>query len=137
MVAKRKAEFTVRTQQFSTNQLLNRRQFVVVVDHANWNGTVPNKKVQEQLAKLYKVPEVDQVAVFNMKPQFGGGKTIGFGVIYDDMASMKRYEPNYRLVRKGMGKKRAVARKSQKERKNRAMKVRGVKKGKAAVPKKK
>jgi small subunit ribosomal protein S24e len=135
MVAKRKAEFTVRTQQFTTNPLLNRRQFVVVVDHAAWNGTVPNKKVRAELAKLYKVSDEQQVSVFGMKTNFGGGQTRGFGLIYDDVASMKRLEPNYRLVRLGQGRKRQVARKSLKERKNRAKKERGANKGKTAVGK--
>ena len=136
MPAKRKAEFGVRTLQFKTNKLLNRKQFMVVVDHPNWNGTVPNKKVEEQLAKLYKVADPLQVAVFGMKTQFGGGETRGFGLIYDDVASMKRLEPNYRLVRQGLGRKRQVARKSLKERKNRAKKDRGAAKGKAKVAKK-
>ena len=135
MPVKRKAEFTVRTQQFKTNQLLNRKQFMVVVDHPNWNGTVPNAKVAEQLAKLYKVADQKQVVVFEMKTQFGGGQTRGFGLVYDDVASMKRYEPNYRLNRIGMGLKRKVARKSQKERKNRCKKDRGASKGKAKTKK--
>ena len=136
MPAKRKAEFTVRTLQFKTNKLMNRKQFVVVVDHANWNGTVPTQKVKEQLAKLYKVGDEKQVVVFSMKTQFGGGQTRGFGVIYDDVASMKRLEPNYRLQRIGLGRKRMVSRKSLKERKNRAMKDRGAAKGKAKTGKK-
>uniref|UniRef100_A0A7S1MSA4 40S ribosomal protein S24 n=2 Tax=Neobodo designis TaxID=312471 RepID=A0A7S1MSA4_NEODS len=130
MVAKKKAEFTVRTLRFKTNQLLNRKQFVVVVDHPNWNGTVPGKKIKEQLAKLYKVADEQQVAVFSLKTQFGGGQTRGFGIIYDDVASMKRIEPNYRLQRIGLGRKRMVSRKSLKERKNRVAKLRGVKKNK-------
>ena len=135
MVAKRKAEFTVRTQQFKTNQLLNRRQFVVVVDHKNWNGTVPIKDVRKKVAALYKVPDEGQVSLFHFKTAFGGGQSRGFGIIYDDIAAMKRVEPNYRLLRNGLGKKRAVARKSQKERKNRDKKVRGISKGKAAAKK--
>ena len=120
----------VRTLRFKTNQLLNRKQFVVVVDHPNWNGTVPVKKVKEQLAKLYKVADEQQVAVFAMKTQFGGGQTRGFAVIYDDVAAMKRIEPNYRLQRIGLGRKRMVSRKSLKERKNRVAKLRGIKKSK-------
>merc|ERR1711991_869797 len=107
---KKAAEFTVRTVQFKSNPLLNRKQFVVVVHHKNWNGTVPKTKL-------------------------GGGESRGFGLIYDDVASMKRYEPNYRLQRIGMGRKRMVARKSQKERKNRAAKDRGALKGKGGKKK--
>ena len=137
MVAKRKAEFTVRTQQYAVNPLLNRKQFVVVVKHANWNGTVPTKKIREQIAKLFKVADEQQVSIFGLKTAFGGGETRGFGLVYDDVAAMKRLEPNYRLVRRGLGRKRAVARKSLKERKNRDKKVRGIGKGKAVTKAKK
>ena len=132
---KKKAEFTIRTQQFKVNQLMNRKQFVVVIDHANWNGTVPKAAVSKKVAALYKVPDEKQIALFGMKSQFGGGKTTGFGLIYDDVASAKRLEPNYRLVRQGLGRGRCVARKSRKERKNRDKKIRGAMKGKAQTKK--
>eukprot|EP01084_Bolivina_argentea_P091818 165258_1 len=128
---KRKAEFTIRTQQFKVNPLLQRKQFVIVVSHPNWNGTVPKKAIRAKLAQLYKVPDENQLSLFGFKAAFGGGKTTGFGMIYDDVAAAKRIEPNYRLVRLGMGRKRGVARKSRKERKNRDKKVRGLKKSKA------
>ena len=31
--------------------------------------------------------------------QFGGGKSTGFGLIYDNLDSAKKFEPKYRLVR--------------------------------------
>ena len=133
MVAKRKAEFSIRTRQFQVNKLLHRRQFLVDILHPNWNGTVPKKAVIKKLAQLYKVGEEQCVSVFGMKSKFGGGRTTGFGLIYDDLASAKRTEPNYRLVRAGLGRKKKVARKSLKERKNRDKKVRGKKKGKSAA----
>eukprot|EP01084_Bolivina_argentea_P117567 208767_1 len=129
MVAgKKKADFTVRTTNFRQNKLLNRKQFVVEVSHPGWCGTVPTKQIRKKIAQLYKVPDEECVSLFEFKTKFGGGKTTGFGLIYDDMASFKRIEPNYRLSRAGYGKKRAVARKSQKERKNRDKKIRGIKK---------
>lgn len=33
--------------------------------------------------------------------QFGGGKSTGFGLIYDDLKSAKQFEPKYRLIRVG------------------------------------
>jgi hypothetical protein len=33
------------------------------------------------------------------RPQFGGGKSTGFGLIYDDVKSAKQFEPKYRLIR--------------------------------------
>lgn len=34
-----------------------------------------------------------------MKTKFGGGSSQGFGLIYDDEESQKKFEPKYRLVR--------------------------------------
>ena len=133
MVAKKKAEFTIRTRQFQVNKLLNRRQFLVDILHPSWNGTVPKKTVVKKIAQMYKIGDEQTIAVFGMKSKFGGGRTTGFGLIYDDLASAKRTEPNYRLVRIGLGRKKKIARKSLKERKNRDKKIRGVKKGKAAA----
>ena len=31
--------------------------------------------------------------------QFGGGKSTGFGLIYDTLEAAKRFEPKYRLIR--------------------------------------
>jgi hypothetical protein len=31
--------------------------------------------------------------------QFGGGKSTGFGLIYDNVAAAKQFEPKYRLIR--------------------------------------
>ena len=31
--------------------------------------------------------------------QFGGGKSTGFGLIYDTVDSAKKFEPKYRLIR--------------------------------------
>ena len=136
MVAKKKADFTLRTQQFRVNKLLNRKQFVVEVTHPNWNGTVPAKVIAKKLAQVYKVPDEHQISVFGLKTHFGGGKTTGFGLIYDDLSSAKRFEPHYRLLRGGIGEKHKRSRKSQKERKNRNKKIRGKGKNQAVGKKK-
>ena len=31
--------------------------------------------------------------------QFGGGKSTGFGLIYDTLDAAKKFEPKYRLIR--------------------------------------
>lgn len=53
---------------------------------------------------MYKAQK-DQVQVFGLRTQFGGGKTTGFALIYDSPEAMKRYEPKYRLIRVGMATK--------------------------------
>ena len=39
------------------------------------------------------------VSVFGVKKYYGGGRTRGYCVIYDNEESMKKYEPNYRFKR--------------------------------------
>ncbi|CAH0522185.1 unnamed protein product [Peronospora belbahrii] len=58
--------------------------------------------------------------------QFDGGKSSGFGLVYDTVNDAKRFEPKYRLIRQGLVEKVETSRKQIKEAKNRAKKVRGV-----------
>ena len=37
--------------------------------------------------------------MFGLQTKFGGGSSQGFGLIYDDEDSQKKFEPRYRLVR--------------------------------------
>ena len=39
------------------------------------------------------------MVTFGLKTQFGGGRTTGFALIYDDEASQRKFEPKYRLIR--------------------------------------
>ncbi|KAI5060525.1 hypothetical protein GOP47_0024945 [Adiantum capillus-veneris] len=121
---------TVRTRKFMTNRLLARRQFVVDVLHPG-RANVSKAELKEKLAKLYEVRDPQSVFVFGFRTQFGGGKSTGFGLIYDNVESAKKYEPKYRLIRNGLATKVEKSRKQMKERKNRAKKIRGVKKSKA------
>lgn len=50
---------------------------------------------------MYKATK-DQVSVFGLRTQYGGGKTTGFGLVYDSPEAMKKFEPQYRLVRVGL-----------------------------------
>ncbi|KAL1927781.1 hypothetical protein VTP01DRAFT_165 [Rhizomucor pusillus] len=93
--------------------------------------TISRDELREKLAKMYKA-EKDVVSVFGFKTQFGGGKTTGFGLIYDSVESLKKFEPKYRLVRIGLAEAPKGGRKQRKEKKNRAKKFRGTKKVKAA-----
>jgi len=98
---------------------------------------VSKAELSEKLATLYKTDKA-RVVTFGFRTQFGGGRSTGFALIYDDEASQKKFEPKYRLVRSGLAKKiDKPSRKLRKERKNRAKKFRGTKKVKAAEPPKK
>ena len=125
---------TVRTRKFMTNRLLGRRQFIVDVLHPG-RANVPKAEIREKLAKMYDAREADAVFVFGFRTQFGGGKSTGFGLIYDSVDVAKKFEPKYRLVRNGLQEAASKSRKQIKERKNRTKKLRGKKKGAGAAKK--
>ncbi|KAL4243579.1 40S ribosomal protein S24 [Abortiporus biennis] len=130
------APVTVRTRKFITNRLLARRQFVVDVLHPS-RPNVAKAELQEKLAALYKADK-NRVITFGFKTHFGGGRSTGFALIYDDEASQRKFEPKYRLIRAGLTTAPTkTSRKLRKERKNRGKKLRGTKKSKAAEPPKK
>ncbi|XP_024371219.1 small ribosomal subunit protein eS24z [Physcomitrium patens] len=122
---------TVRTRKFMTNRLLARKQFIIDVLHPG-RANVSKAELKEKLAKVYEVRDPQTIFVFGFRTQFGGGKSTGFGLIYDSVDSAKKYEPKYRLIRNGLATKVEKSRKQIKERKNRSKKIRGVKKTKAA-----
>ncbi|WZZ01370.1 hypothetical protein YC2023_073698 [Brassica napus] len=145
---------TIRTRKFMTNRLLSRKQFVsfppsslslyemmmktIVIDVLHpGRANVSKAELKEKLARMYEVKDPNAIFVFKFRTHFGGGKSSGFGLIYDNVESAKKFEPKYRLIRNGLDTKIEKSRKQIKERKNRAKKIRGVKKTKAGDPKKK
>ncbi|KZO93553.1 hypothetical protein CALVIDRAFT_252426 [Calocera viscosa TUFC12733] len=146
------APVTVRTRQFITNRLLQRKQFVVDILHPS-RPNVSKADLDKKLGEMYKADSA-RVVTFGLRTHFGGGRTTGFALIYDSEDAQRRFEPKFRLIRAGMATKTDKAsRKLRKERKNRSKKVRqdllssyriltyfqvrGTKKAKAAEPAKK
>jgi len=135
-MADNSAPVTIRTRKFTTNRLLSRRQFIVDVLHP-LRPPISRSELSEKLAKTYKADK-GLVVPFGFKTHFGGGRSTGFALIYDSEEAQKKFEPRYRLVRAGLSPKvEKASRKLRKERKNRAKKLRGTKKVKAAEPPKK
>jgi small subunit ribosomal protein S24e len=91
-------------------------------------ANVSKAELKEKLAKVYDVRDPQSIFVFGFRTQFGGGKSTGFGLIYDSVDAAKKFEPKYRLIRNGLATKVEKSRKQMKERRNRAKKIRGVKK---------
>nr|GMD66833.1 40S ribosomal protein S24-1 [Ipomoea batatas] len=118
---------TIRTRKFMTNRLLARKQFVIDVLHPG-RANVSKAELKEKLSRMYDVRDPNSIFVFKFRTHFGGGKSTGFGLIYDSVDSAKKFEPKYRLIRNGLDTKVEKSRKQMKERKNRAKKIRGVKK---------
>merc|ERR1711959_377224 len=122
--------YTIRTRKFMTNRLLMRKQMVLDVLHAG--KPCPSKDtVKNKLASMFNVNDPTCISVFGFQTAFGGGKTTGFALIYDNLVAFKKFEPKYRQVRNGETFAEKVGRNNRKERKNRGKKVRGTKDRKA------
>lgn len=122
-------EFIIRTKKFMANPLLCRKQFVVEVLHPD--VVLPSKKeITQKLVTMYKVKDPQCVFVFQFKTAFGGGRSLGFGLIYDDIAAVKKFEPRHRLKRIGLGARVRPNRRTRKELKFKLLKTRGKEKSK-------
>ena len=102
--------------------------------HPN-RANVSKDDLRVKLAEVYKSNK-EQINVFGMRTQYGGGKTTGFGLIYDSVEAMKKFEPRHRLVRVGHATKiEKASRQQRKQRKNRSKKFRGTEKTKGGAKK--
>ncbi|KAK1770744.1 ribosomal protein L23/L15e core domain-containing protein [Phialemonium atrogriseum] len=126
---------TLRTRKFIRNPLLGRKQMVVDILHPG-RPNIAKDELRDKLCGMYKANK-EQVSVFGLRTQFGGGKTTGFALVYDSPEAMKKFEPQYRLVRFGLATKaERPSRQQRKQRKNRQKTLRGTAKVKGAKPKK-
>ena len=130
-------KFQLQTRKFNYNPLLSRKQMVLDITMPAHKGTIPRKDVRQKIRELFKVADENTISIFGFENQYGGGKVTGFCLIYDTLDALKKFEPNYRLVRIGLGKKRGPARKGMKEKKNTKKKLRGKAKVKQVAKKKK
>ena len=115
---------TVRTSKFLTNALLGRRQMVIDVIHPG-RASVPKTELREVLAKKYGIADLNTIILFGFKIAFGGGRSKGFALIYDDEESLRKFEPKYRLVRAGLATHVETSRRQRKEHKNKVRYLRG------------
>ena len=120
-----KSAVQIRTRKFIRNALLKRRQFVIDVVHPG-RANVPKSELQEKIMEMYKVSQASLIQLFGFRTAYGGGKSTGFALIYDNEEAERKYEPKYRLARVGLVKGREGSRKQIKEKKNRDKKVWGV-----------
>mmetsp|Transcript_22677 Transcript_22677/g.49089 ORF Transcript_22677/g.49089 Transcript_22677/m.49089 type:complete len:138 (-) Transcript_22677:54-467(-) len=113
----------VKTRKFMRNPLLSRRQMIVDIIHPG-RANVAKSELQEVVGGMHKT-DAKLVTLFGFRTKFGGGKSTGFCVIYDNEAAMRKFEPKHRLVRLGMDTRTERSRKAMKEAKNKGKKVRG------------
>ena len=87
-------------------------------------ANVPKAELQEVLGSMHKA-DSKLTITFGFRTKFGGGKSTGFCLIYDNEESMMKFEPKHRLARSGLYTMRETSRKAIKEAKNKGLKIRG------------
>merc|ERR1711879_316754 len=130
-------DIVIRARKFRDNRLLNRKQMVVDVFHPNADG-YSKKDLTEHIAARYRV-DAEAVTTFGFHTKFGGGKSSGFALIYDNKDSLMKFEKKFRLRRlKYVAEKdTSKTRKIKKEIKIKRKKLRGKEKANAGAGKKK
>merc|ERR1711935_300451 len=113
----------IKTRKFKRNPLLARKQMIVDVIHPG-RANVSKDELSELLAGMYKA-DSKLTTLFGFRTKFGGGKSTGFCLIYDNQESMIKFEPKHRMIRKGVTEKKETSRKAMKEAKNKGKKIRG------------
>mmetsp|Transcript_18465 Transcript_18465/g.22918 ORF Transcript_18465/g.22918 Transcript_18465/m.22918 type:complete len:138 (-) Transcript_18465:142-555(-) len=113
----------VKTRKFKRNPLLSRRQFIIDVIHPG-RANVPKSELQEVIGGMFNA-DPKLTMLFGFRVKFGGGKSTGFGLIYDNEEACRKFEPKYRLVRNGFETRVEKSRKAIKEAKNKGKKIRG------------
>jgi small subunit ribosomal protein S24e len=118
--------FKISTQKFKNNFLLQRKQFSITINHPGF-ASVSKKELQKEIANVYKINDFSTIFLFGFKTQFGGGKSRGFGFIYNSIKAARQFEPRYRLVRNGLLEINRLSSKQRKEQKNKLKKIGGKK----------
>eukprot|EP00559_Dactyliosolen_fragilissimus_P006321 CAMPEP_0184855324 /NCGR_PEP_ID=MMETSP0580-20130426/608_1 /TAXON_ID=1118495 /ORGANISM="Dactyliosolen fragilissimus" /LENGTH=137 /DNA_ID=CAMNT_0027349817 /DNA_START=58 /DNA_END=471 /DNA_ORIENTATION=- len=113
----------VKTRKFKRNPLLSRRQMIVDVIHPG-RANVPKSELQEVVGGMHKA-DPKLTVLFGFRTKYGGGKSTGFCVIYDNEEAILKFEPKHRLIRQGLQEKKETSRKAMKEAKNKGKKIRG------------
>ena len=113
------------TPSLSLSSSLKNKQNQMIVDILHpGRANVAKSELQEVVGSMYKA-DPKLVVLFGFRTKFGGGKSTGFCLIYDNENSLRKFEPTYRQVRLGLVEKKEQSRKAMKEAKNKGLKIRG------------
>ena len=113
---------TFLTRKLINNYSFGRKQFVIDILHHG----MPNlsmTEIQHKLKRIYGVKDLQTIFVYGFRTQ--GALYTGFGLIYDTLALAEKYESNHRLAQNGI---QTHIGKTKRECKQRAKKIRGLKK---------
>ena len=98
-------------------------QMIVDILHPG-RANVSKKELQEVVGGMYKA-DPKLTILFGFRTKFGGGKSTGFCLIYDNEEAFRKFEPKFRQIRQGFMEKKEQSRKAMKEAKNKGLKIRG------------
>lgn len=100
-------------------------------------ANVSQAQIKAQLATMFKAKE-ESISVVGLHTKFGGGRSSGMALIYDNLDAKKRYDSKMRLHNSGLVLKKAAAnRKQKKDIRTKRSKLRGIAKAKVTFGKKK
>jgi small subunit ribosomal protein S24e len=125
---------TIKTRRLRVNKLLARKELLLDVYHEG-KANVSQKDLRELVAAKYHWNPKDLV-LFGFKTAFGGNRSTGFVLAYENQQYLVKYEPLYRLRRLAIVPKRNPKRKSEKELKRKIKKSRGAEKRKVLATRK-
>merc|ERR1712080_498871 len=97
--------YSIVYRKYMRNPLLQRRQMIIDIKHHNL-PPISKSELQKKIAFEQNVNETNCVSLFGFRTHFGGSKTTGFCLIYDSESALLKFEPKYRLRRKGLIKER-------------------------------
>ena len=106
-------ESTIKTRNLMYNPLLCRKQFIVDIYHPS----IAQPKltdVRDIIAKRFKVQDVGTITLTGFETKFGGGKTTGFCIIYNNAEMMKKFERKHILYKRKILEKKRLPRKQRK-----------------------
>jgi len=103
---------TIKTRRLRVNKLLARKELLLDVYHEG-KPNVSQKDLKELIANKYKW-DIKNLVLFGFRTAFGGNRSTGFCLSYDNQQYLVKYEPNYRLRRLAVLPKKNPKRKAEK-----------------------
>ena len=130
------AKFILYIRKFLKNPLLARKQVGIELVHSEL-ANVSKAQIAANLAKMFKAKE-EAISVIGLHTKFGGGRSSGMALIYDNLDAKKKYDSKMRLHNEKLVLKKAAAnRKQKKDIRTKKSKLRGIKKAAVTFGKKK
>jgi len=100
---------TIKTRRLRVNKLLARKELVLDVFHEG-KPNVSQKELRELISNKYHW-EPKNIVLYGFKTAYGGNRSTGFCLAYENQQYLVKFEPLHRLRRAGIVHKRNPKRK--------------------------